>query len=389
MSEDLYRALEPIRNAKIDDFIEEPLLAKPDNRISEIIGLLKENNAYQVFIEYNDKIVSLNVRDILEYKNVHTAKPSMVGKVIPALKKGDTLAKAAGLLGHYRLRALPVVEDGIIGQINSNYIIKHLNSIDLNIKASSLMTPNPIMIRGEEKAAGAKNIMVKNRIDHLPVVEDKKALAIVTSSHLVEILVPPERPDMMTPKRKGLMGNLNFEVKGIADKDVITVDISDSIRHVVDVIMDRGSSYTLVTLSEEVQGIITVRDLVGLMQEMVKDEIPAYIVGLPEDPVEAELAKSKFLSTLQLLRKSHPDILEARCRIKVKDVTGERRRYEVDIHVITPKENVTYTDVGWDLANTFDNVSNALKRHLDKSAEKYKKGKGSIRYAGEEQYKAE
>ena len=384
MSEDLYKALEPIRNTKIDEFIEEPLLAKPDNRISEIIGLLKENNAYQVFIEYKDKVVSLNIRDILEYKNVHTAKPSLVGKVIPTLKKGDILSKAAGLLAHYRVRALPVVEDSIIGQINSSNIIKHLNSVELNIKASSLMTPNPIMVRGEDKAAGAKNLMIRHKIDHLPVVEDKKPLSMLTSSHLIDVLIPPERPGMRTPKQKGLMGNLNFEIKGIADKDVVTIDIGNNIRNVVDIMLDRSSSYTLVTLSEEVQGIITVRDLTTLMQEMVKDEIPAYIVGLPEDPVDAELAKSKFLSTLQLLRKSHPDILEARCRIKIKDDRGERRRYEVDMHLITPKENVTYVDVGWDLANIFDNLSNSLKRHLDKS--KYKKGKKSIRYAGETQY---
>jgi CBS domain-containing protein/ribosome-associated translation inhibitor RaiA len=260
-----------------------------------------------------------------------------------------------------------------------------MNSVELNIKASSLMTPNPIMVRGEDKTAGAKNLMIRNKIDHLPVVEDKKPLAILTSSHLIEVLIPPERPGMRTPKQKGLMGNLNFEVKGIADKEVVSVDISDSIRHVIDIMNDRSSSYTLVTLSEEVQGIITVRDLTTLMQEMVKDEIPAYIVGLPEDPVDAELAKSKFLSTLQLLRKSHPNILEARCRIKIKDDRGERRRYEVDMHLITPKENVTYVDVGWDLANIFDNLSNSLKRHLDKSA-KYKKGKRSIRYASEKEY---
>lgn len=389
MSEDLYKMLEPIRNSKINKFIEESLLARPDSKISEIIGLLKENSSYQVFIEHKDKVVSLNVRDILEYKNVHTAKPSLVGKTIPTLKRGDTLARAAGLLGHYRLRALPVVEDNsIIGQINSSNIIKHLNSIKLDIKASGLMTPNPIMVRGEDKAAGAKNVMIKNKIDHLPVVEDKRALAMLTSSHLLDVLVPPERAGMMTPKQKGLMGNLNFEVKGIADKEVVSMDISDNISNVINIMDERRSSYTLVTLSEEVQGIITVRDVVLLLQEMIKDEIPAYIVGLPEDPIEAELAKSKFISTLKLLRKTHPYILEARCVIKVKDVTGERKRYEVDMHIITPKEHVTYVDEGWDLANVFDNVSNALKRHLAKSDNK-DKSRRSIRYASEYEYKSE
>lgn len=387
MSEELYKLLEPVRNSKIDKFIDKPILVKPDNKVSEIIGVLKENNAYQLFMKYKDDIISVNIRDILEYKNIHTARLSMIGKVIQPLSKDDTIAKASGLMSHYRVRALPVIEDSeIIGQINSNTIIQRLSNMSLNIKASSIMTPNPIVIKSDDKAAGAKNIIVKNKIDHLPIVDDKKPLAILTSSHILNVLIPPERVDMMTPKQKGIMGNLNFPVKAIADRDPITIDVSSSINDVIEKLVNKWSSYTLVTLSEEVQGIITTRDIIALMQEMVKDEIPAYIVGLPDDPIEAELAKSKFISTVRFLRKSYPDIIEARCKIKVKDITGERRRYEVDMHVITPKERITYVDLGWDLANLFDTVSNALKRHLDKS--KSKRTKESIRYSGEEQYKA-
>ncbi len=387
MSEELYKLLEPVRNSKIDKFIDKPILAKPDNKVSEIIGVLKENNAYQLFMKYKDDIISVNIRDILEYKNIHTARLSMIGKVIQPLSKDDTIAKASGLMSHYRVRALPVIEDSeIIGQVNSNTIIQKLSNMSLNIKASSIMTPNPIVIKSDEKVAGAKNIIVKNKIDHLPIVDDKKPSAILTSSHILNVLIPPERVDMMTPKQKGVMGNLNFPAKAIADGDPITIDISSSINDVIEKLVNKGSSYTLVTLSEEVQGIITTRDIIALMQEMIKDEIPAYIVGLPDDPIEAELAKSKFISVVRLLRKSYPDIIEARCKIKVKDITGERRRYEVDMHVITPKERITYVDLGWDLANLFDTVSNALKRHLDKS--KGKRTKESIRYSGEEQYKA-
>ncbi len=384
MSEELYAKFEPIRKIKIDDSITEALIIKPNSTISEVIGLLKKNGAYQAFIAYKSKIVSISIRDILEYKNIHTAKPTIVGKVIPTLNRQDTLAKASGLMSHYRVRALPVVEDGeIVGQVNSSSIIKYLESIDLNIKASSLMTPNVITISEDEKGSRARNLMIKHKIDHLPVVRDKKPVGILTSSHLMDILVPPEKPDMMTTKEKGSLRNLSFNVRGLADKEFVSVDVSDDIKHVVD-IMSNNSSYTLVTLSDEIQGIITIRDLVSLMQERIRDEIPAYIIGLPEDPVEAELAKSKFAATLRLLKKVYSDILEARCKIKTKDITGERKRYEVDMHIITPKENITYVDTGWDLANVFDKVSNALKRRIEKES---KRDRRSIRHS--EEYREE
>ncbi|MEM2856153.1 MAG: CBS domain-containing protein [Candidatus Nitrosocaldaceae archaeon] len=385
MSEDLYKRLESIRNSRIDELITQLLLAKPTSTISEVIGLLKEHNTYQVFIAYKNKIVSINIRDILEYKNIDTAKPSLVGKVVPTLKRGDTIAHAAGLLTHYRLRALPVVEDSkVIGQINAIDIIKRLNNVELNVKASSLMSTNLITISEEDKGATAKNLIIKHKIDHLPIVEDTKPLAMLTSYHLMSVLSPPEKPDMMTTKQKGMLRTLPLNVKGLADKDVVAVDATSSIKYVIDTMLSNNSSYTLVKIGDELQGIITIRDLVMLAQEMIKDEIPAYIIGLPDDPIEAELAKSKFLAAIKLLRKTYTDILEARCRIKIKDVTGERKRYEVDMHIITPKENISYIDIGWDLANVFDNVSNALKRRLEK---KDNKRRSSVRYASEYDYR--
>lgn len=371
ISEELYKRLEPVRDLKIDEFIDEALLIEPSNTISEVIGLLKKNNEYQAFMKYKeDKVVSINVRDILEYKNITTAKPSVVGKVIPALSYKDKISKAAGLMTHYRVRALAVIDNGeIVGKIDSKRIIGLLNRVELDLKASSLMSSNLITITEEEKGATARNLMIKNKIDHLPVVKDGKAVGILTSWHLLELLVPPERPDMMRVKSKRNLTNLPLTIKGWADKSIVSVEVHESIRSVVNTMLDNNSSYTLVNLDEELQGIITTRDLVSLAQEMVKEEVPAYIVGLPDDPVEAELAKSKFLNTLRLLKKVI-SILEARCRIKIKDVTGERKRYEVDMHIITPTKRFTYTDEGYDLANVFDNVSNYLKRSIERSTRK-------------------
>ena len=98
---------------------------------------------------------------------------------------------------------------------------------------------------------------------------------------------------------------------------------------------------------------------------MGKQISQTFIIGLPEDPFEAELAKSKFVNIVRLLRKTtSPEIEEARCHIKLRDIEGKRKRYEVDVNIITPYRRHTYTNMGWDLARMFDQMSDSLKKQI-------------------------
>ena len=45
-----------------------------------------------------------------------------------------------------------------------------------------------------------------------------------------------------------------------------------------------------------------------LLGERVEEEIPIFIIGLPDDTLDAELAKSKFANIVKLLKKIYPDI---------------------------------------------------------------------------------
>jgi hypothetical protein len=131
---------------------------------------------------------------------------------------------------------------------------------------------------------------------------------------------------------------------------------------VVGTIIDANSTYSVVCVGEEIQGIVTYRDIVSLLAEKVEEDLPAFIIGLPDDPFDAELAKSKFAEIVRFLKRIAPEIEEARCKMKLRDIEGERRRYEVDVSIITPYRRHVYTNIGWDLAKMFDQMSDSLKK---------------------------
>jgi len=234
----------------------------------------------------------------------------------------------------------------------------------IRIKASDVMTRNPKVISSEDTAASAKAIMKKRRIDHLPVVDNDRLTGIVTSADIMDLMLPSERIGKNSLGVVNVEARLHLAISGIVNREVVTADVQDSAQSICDKMLNSDSSYCIVKLWDEVQGIITSRDIVSLLGEKIKEDIPVYIIGLPDDPLEAELAKSKFANLVMLLRKIYPDILEARCRIKLKDVTGTRKRYEVDAHIVTTHGNITYSANGYDLARLYDELSDAFKKKI-------------------------
>lgn len=398
ISQQLYDSLKVVRNKPIEDLMEKPVLIQDDVHLSKIIGLMDKEKVHEVFVQLPDKsILCLDTRDTLRARDINTIKASTIGKRIPTLTQDDNLGNASRIMSLHRLRSLLILDnknDKAIGQITSKRIIQYIHetimgkkiSIGNKITASDLMTPNLITLGPGDKIATAKNIMVKDLIDHLPVIEKKEGeelsiKGMITSRDIMQILIPSERISRDTLGSEGNINRTEIEVMGVADKNIIEINPQEGIISVIELLLKTNSTYVIVKSLDTVLGIITYRDIVSLLGEQIQSDIPAYIIGLPEDPFEAELAKSKFMNMLTLLKKISPDIIEARCKIKIRDSTGERKRYEVSVNIITPYRMHTYTSQKqYELARIFDEMSDSFKNQFSrrKSDDKHRE---SIRYS--------
>jgi CBS domain-containing protein/ribosome-associated translation inhibitor RaiA len=352
-----------------------PIMISKDVALSKIISTLNETNSYDVFIELSGKIGALTIRDIIGIKDITTTRPSLVGKIIPELNRDSVIGEAARIMSHYRMRTLPVVHNGNIeGQISARRIVelisKHLAESKLRIVASNIMTSDPTVIDSHKTVSAARSIMKRRRIDHLPVVDNGRLVGIITSSDIMKVMLPSERISKKSVGIDNAEDRLSIAVSGLANDDVITANVDESLQVVCDRMINAGSTYCIIRVWDEIQGIITYRDIVALLGEKMEEDIPMFIVGLPDEPFDAELAKSKFTNITRFLRKIHPDIEEARCHIKLRSVQGARKRYEIDVHILSTHGNISYTNIGWDLAKLFDEMTDALKK---KVSHKHKK----------------
>jgi CBS domain-containing protein len=331
---------------------------------------------------------------LLGIRNITSRKVSTIARTCPFLYPDSKIANAAHLMNYYRLRSLPVIEKGnnkIKGQINAKSIIKHIYELGANksqtktnnsfaslsqqILAKDIMTPRPFVIGSNDDVSTARNIMIKNRIDHIPVINENNnsLIGILTSTHITDHLLPTERIGrgiIGVNHKKNIL--LDSPVKSIMSKNVVVSNITDSILKIISLMVDTNSTYVVLQSVNEIQGIITFGDILTLLKERIQYELPCYIIGLPDDQIEAEMTKTKFIGVVKLLKKIFPEIEEARCRIKIKR-SGKRNRYEVNVNIITTAEVYSYTMTGWDLPAIIDGLSEGIKRKVIKEQSKKNK----------------
>ena len=127
--------------------------------------------------------MTTTVRQILEDKgyNIHSVSPD------------DMVIDAIRLMAEAKAGALLVMEDGKVAGIISerDYTRKVIlnNRSSQNTKVRDIMTSNVISVRPEQNIEECMVVMSKYQVRHLPVVEDNKAIGMLSVMDVVKSII--------------------------------------------------------------------------------------------------------------------------------------------------------------------------------------------------------
>ena len=359
-----------IMNKKIDSLISKAVLVDPTSTVSEAINTILHNNTFDAFCRENHVTLNVNTRDLLLGKDIVKMNVRSFLRPISSLQKGDTIEKAVNILTHNRIRSAPVVKDDqIIGVVSSKDILKLVSELDNKwIKANQIFTANPLVIESNTLLSTARMLMSSKRLDHLPVVKKDKIVQVLTSNHMLHTIIPSERVgrgDIGSNK----MNRLESSVGNLGTNRMASCAPLDDLNHILDEMLHADTTFCLVSLWDNLQGIITYRDILNLLGTKVKSKVPLFIVGMPKDD-NAGIIGEKFTKILDKLQRVYPDIQEAKVYVKKNHGTGSRYNFEVSTTIITPHQRYMFSRSGYDLSKVFDDISGRLMRLLSKRAKK-------------------
>ena len=358
--------------------LEERPLFEEDEQIAKAVGHLRESGNYEVFLAQGRHYSSVTVRDLMYASDPANTKLGALAYLVPDMPRDGTIADAARLMYDHRLRALPIsVEPAAFAAASVWGILKQMNgSLDLPIEASEIMTQNPVTSDTEDTVSKARSIMTNRSFDHLPVTKGGRLTGILTSSDVLFHLMSEER----APLRGDAQVRFDYPVERIAQDFVFEVEPTAAASKVVSLMVEKKTSSVLVARGEELRGIITPRDVMKPILGPKEKRLRYYIVGLPSEPFEAEVAKGKFERLSSILTKAFPYIEEIRAVIKTKQISDQRARYEVNVDIYTPKERFAYSETGYDLAVVFESLGFKMKKLLSSKQSKATRTHGDGRW---------
>lgn len=361
---------EQIASKKIDYMISKPVLIDPTSTVSQVINTILHNNNFDAFCREKHVTLNVNTRDLLSGKDITNMNVGPFLHPVSSLEKHDTIEKAVNILTYNRIRSAPVVDnDEIIGVVSAKDILKLVSELDNKwIKANQIFTSNPLVIENTTLLGTAKMLMTNKRLDHLPVITKDKISHVLTSHHLLHTILPSERVGKADIGSKKI-NRLESQVGNLGTNRMAKCAPFDNLNAVLDEMLHADTTFCLVTLWDNLQGIITYRDILNLLGTKVKSRIPLYIVGMPRDD-NANIIAEKFTKTLDKLQRVYPDIQEAKVYVKKHHGPGSRYNFDVSTNIITPHQRYVFSRTGYDLSKTFDEISGRLMRLLSKRAKK-------------------
>jgi len=365
--------LEDIRASKIDTIVMDLIEVTLQSNLRKITSVMAEKLVHEILIPDKNRCGMITLSDTLR-ASMET-KPETLITHIPVMTMETTVGEAARIMTDYKIGAVPV-SDGrkITGQVTSLSLLQLLKGNLPDQRISSIAKENPVTMNADDSAAAVRELLSRKRINNIPIKQGDKLVGLVTSTQILRVLPAPQRINAKSRSPETRSG-LDFPVKDIMDPDPLTSPPQTAAEESLSRMLNLNKRCILVAQWDELQGIATHGDFIALLAEPEqKTEIPIYIVGLPDDPFEAEIAKQKLKRTINQLHKVLPQILEARSVIKstAKAPGKEKRRYEVTVHIKTPKNSYSYAASGWELAEIYDVIIDRLKRLLSQKERRRK-----------------
>ncbi len=351
----------------------------PGDQVSKVLGYLKDTGRPEAAAAKGGKIGVVSLRDLLEVDHPGRTKVESIWRQVGALAPGAAVLDAAAILMEKGVRALPVVEGGqVLGLVSQVDVIDALTDVSglRNMEAKTYMRNPVITVDHGDGVAQARRTMLDKKISHIPVTRDGRLVGIVTSDIIVHTFITPAskttRGDVAGRKVTRFPG----KVSAVMDPRPLTVGPDATMQQVVQGMSRSGKTACLMVEDDTVHGIVTPRELLGLIAALrAEEEIPVYIVGITdEDFFERAVAEDKLRRIVERSMRMHPGIAEVRVKVKKQRTRGERTRYSLSASAVGPSVEFHAENDGWGLMESFDGLCDALEKTLRRAKKEPQKG---------------
>ncbi len=351
----------------------QPVIAAPDEHLSEVIGRMKEKDVHEIFVVDDGELLGIVSYDSLIRRRglPPTTRVANVMNHVTHVEETWTLPRLAETTLTTGLRALPVKKGkDLVGVVSRTDLINSILKFPELAEASveSVMSPSVTCVYENDTVSRARHMMQELDARSIPVTNEY--------GHLVGVVGQKDiGPLVMQVQKKGEdvgvdSGPLDVEVKSIMTFPPITVQKDNKVADVVEKMKKHDISNVIVEDKNVPHGIVTQIDLVELLVVHGRgDEAYVQITGLEEGPEVYEEMYEAIGKTLRRIAKMvTPKVLNF--HIVKHQARGDRFKHSIRGRLTTEHQMYYAKGYDWNLFVTLDEVLDQLERDVKRDKER-------------------
>ena len=344
----------------------------PDETVARVLGSLKEADAYEAAVTSGNAHGIITVRDLLDVDQPAQTKIDGIWRATESVRPEDPVLTLCEGLVRNNIRALPIVENGVVGLATQMDVVSAMAEVsELSKHPARELIRSPVWsLEIDEGIAYARRTMLERGVSHVPVVENGRLVGVVTAGDIVHTFTTPSSKTTTGERVGSRTRRVPGQVIDIMDTRPCTVTPDASVLDVVTLLRDQGKSACFMTDPENrILGVLAPRDLMApILRLRAPEALPVYVMGIEEeDFFERAVAEEKVRRVVERSRRFRPDITEVSVRIKRSQLTGERTRYEITGRALGQEGQINAEAGGWDLLEAFDVLTTRLGEAIRRS----------------------
>ncbi|MFW6304830.1 MAG: CBS domain-containing protein [Candidatus Saliniplasma sp.] len=360
----------------------------PDERVSDVIGLMRKHGLEEVPVIENDEVVGfVSDNTFIDRRNLSfSTKIRHVMNPPPEVNVEDLLVRVCEMLLSSGYRGVPVTSEsgeykGFISRKNISRIIPSIDELKKTM-VKDYMTPDPETIKSDEHVGKAKTMMDRYDVRVLPVVDNHgKLIGMVGIQDILEKVTRPigreEKGNMSgeidSPQR-------DVDVSSVMSEPAITTTPKSMIYDAAEKMNEEDISTLVAIDGDDIKGVLTQFDLIEMITSFRDaDQVYVQISGYNGRP---DVYDQMYEITQRYLNKVdhvlNPLVLNI--HVVCHKESGTQSKYSVRLRLSTDYGMFYSKEVSWDLMDALDKGLDSLKRRIFQDIEKDRDKKRSPGY---------
>ncbi|NIP30936.1 MAG: CBS domain-containing protein [Candidatus Dadabacteria bacterium] len=137
-----------------------------------------------------------------------------------------------------------------------------------NENIDKILTTDVLSVHVNQKLSDVNKIFRENMIHHVPVLNGKKPIGIISANDIFKLIY---NIDLQDDRMIDAILDHNFKIEDVMTKDLITLDISATIKDIAKILQFSTIHSVLITNQKgEMEGIVTSTDLIKHLYNNIK-----------------------------------------------------------------------------------------------------------------------